>query len=160
MKSKYGELKEYPSRDLFIFEGRKLFKKKSARLTVSAVAAVVSLFVMDIVSQYYGGAVWWVNCLINLPFFIMLIAGVGGFVSNIGEFRIRRFVAASTVCGIAMWAVMAVYGVVSTVYLPIERVLFWKGLGLELLRHMPLTIVSLAVVLLPLTISAQGKNNV
>lgn len=89
----------------------------------------------------------------------MLIAGVGGFVSNVGEFRAGRFAAAAAVCGITMWVVMAVYGVVSAAYLPIERALFWKGLGLELLRHIALVICSLAAVLLPTAISAHRKKH-
>lgn len=128
-------------------------------MAASAAAVVISLFAMNIVSRYYGSAVWWAKCLLYFPFFVMLVAGVGGFVSNVGEFRVRRFAVAAIVCGITMWAVMAVYGVVSAAYLPIERALFWKGLGSELLRHIALVICSLAVVLLPTAISAHRKKH-
>ncbi len=158
MNDKYEELKEYSSGSLLIAAVRNLFEKKAACLTVSAVAVVVSLFVMNIVSQYYGTAVWWANCLFNLPFFTMFIAGVGGIVSNIGKFSVRRFTVASTVCAIVMWAVMSVRRVIGMAFLPIDWALYWKAIGLDLLEHLPLPVISLAIVLLPVMISARGKN--
>lgn len=147
MVNKYDELKEYPSGSIFKAAVINLFEKKSVRLTASAVAAVVSLFAMDIVSQYYGNAFWWVNCLVNLPFFIMFTAGVGGFISNIGKFSVRTFTTASTVSAVVMWVIMAVYSVVSEAYLPIDWALCLYGIGLELLSHILLPVISLAVVL-------------
>lgn len=150
----------YSVGDLFIETVRKLFEKRSARLAVSIIAIILSLFSWTIVSQYYGGAIWWASCLINLPFFAVFIAGIGGFVSSIGEFRVKRFSITSVISGTAMWMIMAVYNVISTAFLPIERDLFFKGLGLELLRHMPLLTAALVIVLLPLMISSHGKNKV
>lgn len=160
MNGKYEELEGRSGGVFFIAAVKKAFEKRAVRLAASAAAVVISLFAMNIVSRYYGSAVWWAKCLLYLPFFVMLVAGVGGFVSNIGEFRVRRFAAAAIVCGITMWAVMAVYGVVSAAYLPIERALFWKGLGLELLRHIALVICSLAAVLLPAAILAHRKKHI
>lgn len=159
MNGKYEELERYSGGVLFIAAVKNAFKKRTVRLAVSAAAVVVSLFAMNILSQYYGSSVWWAKCLLFLPFFVMLVAGVGGFVSNIGEFRVGRFAAAAVVCGITMWVVMAVYGVVSTAYLPIERALFWKGFGVELLRHIALVACSLTVVLLPAAILAHRKKH-
>lgn len=158
MNGKYEELEGRSGGVFFIAAVRKAFEKRAVRLAASAAAVVISLFAMNIVSRYYGGAIWWASCLINLPFFTILTAGAGGFVSNISEFRVKRFAAASTICAIIMWAIMAAYNVISAAFLPIERELFFKGLGLELLWHLPLLTAALAIVLLPLMISVHRKN--
>lgn len=158
MNGKYEELEGRSEGVIFIAAVRKAFEKRAVRLAASAAAVVISLFAMNIVSRYYGGAIWWASCLINLPFITVFIAGIGGFVSNIGEFRVKRFAITSLVSGIAMWMIMAVYNVISTAFLPIERDLFFKGLGLELLRYMPLLTAALAIVLLPVALSAHRKN--
>lgn len=159
MISKYDELKKYPSGTLFKAAVSNLFEKKSVRLTASVISVVVSLFAMDIVSQYYGFAFWWVNCLLNLPFFIMFTAGVGGFISNIGKFSMRKFIAASIVSAAALWIVMSVYNVLAFAYLPIDWSLCSWGIVLELLRHILLPVVSLAVVLSVISF-AYSKSNV
>lgn len=158
MVNKYDELRKYPSGSLFKAAVINLFEKKSVRLTASAIAVVVSLFAMDIVSQYYGRAFWWANCLFNLPFFIMFTAGTGGFISNIGKFGMRKFIAASTASAAALWIIMAVYNVLAFAYLPIDWSLCSWGIGLELLRHILLPVVSLVVVF-SVMISFRRKNN-
>lgn len=154
MTSKYNELKEYPSGTLFKAAVSNMFEKKSVRLTASMIAVVVSLSVMDIVSQYYSGAFWWM-----LPFFIMFTAGVGGFVSNIGKFNVRKFITASTVSAAALWIVMAVYNVFAFAILPIDWSMSLLGIVIELARHVLLPVVSLAVVF-AVMLSVRRKNSV
>lgn len=133
---------------------KKVFSNKAACLTISAVAIAASVLAMNIVSQYYGTAVWWINCLLNLPFFVLFISGVGMFISNIGRFSTKKFIAASAVSGAVMWIIMAIYNVYSFAFLPIENAeMFWGAVGLELLKHILLPIVSLAIVFIPIMIS-------
>lgn len=138
----------------------KLFSNKAACLAIGAVAIAASVLAMGIVSRYYGTAVWWISCLFNLPFFVLFVSGAGMFISNIGRFSTKKFMAASAVSGAVMWVIMAVYGVYSLAFLPIEDLgMFWGAVGLELLKHILLPIVSLAIVFIPIMISKQRKKN-
>ncbi len=152
-------LEGYTSRELMSAAVKKPFKKKSVRLAVSAAAVVVSFVVTYILSKDYGHMLWWADCLVNLPMFILFLAGVGGFAANIGEFSPKRFVIASTICAIAAWVAAAALRVVGLAYLPLEAGLFFKGFGLELLRRLPLIAVSLAVVILTVKICEYKKRN-
>ena len=137
---------------------KKVFSNKTACLTISAVAIAASVLAMNIVSQYYGTAVWWINCLLNLPFFVLFVSGAGMFISNIGRFSTKKFIVASAVSGAVMWVIMAIYNVYSLAFLPIENVaMFWGAVGLVLLKHILLPIVSLAIVFIPIMISKQRK---
>lgn len=158
MNNNCDELEKCSSRTLFTALVRRLFEKKAVRLAVSAVAVIISLFILNITSDYYCSPIWWANYLFNLPVSVMFTAGVGGFVSNIGRFSVWKFTVATTASGIVMWVLMSVYCVIAGADLPIDWALCLPWIGLRLLQHMPMHIISLAIVILPMVISAHVKN--
>lgn len=144
-------LEEYPSGLLFRSAVRNLVKKQAFRLLVSAISAKVSFWVI------YRFTAWLCNrsihgLLINLLFLIMFMAGVGGFVSNLGSFSVKRYVLGATVSGTALYIFLPFYNCLGAMDFRYGWSGFWRGGGIGFLDFLPVLVVSLFIVILPLII--------
>ena len=149
-----NEFANYSSGQLFAASIGKLFEKKTVRVILSALAAAAALVILNFTVVYFtASAALWASYLFNLPVFILFMAGGGGFFSNLGTFSVKKFNIISAAVGTTLAISTAVYITIAGAVLPLDFQLCLRGVGLTLLRSLPVSIISMILILIPQFIS-------
>ncbi len=148
------EFANYSSVQLFIVAIGKLFEKKSFRVILSALAAAAALVILNFTDIYFtASAALWASYLFNLPTFILFMTGVGAFFSNLGTFSLKKFNIISAAVGAALAIYIAVHIAIAGSAFPLDFQLCLRGTGLTLLRSLPVSVISMILILVPQFIS-------
>lgn len=152
----HDELMRYSTGSLIKASFSKLFQKKSVRLTVSGVAAVILAFTAE---AGRAGSWWYYPPFSDLPLnqvleflvFTLLTMSITCFISNIGKFGKRKFIIAASVSAVLLCGARAFWGVLSGVdpsLTPFFSDEFWRLTYNVALSYIPMFLLALAVVLI------------
>lgn len=148
MKTNRAELDKYSTGELFRAGIQKLFAKKAVRLTFFCVAAVVAVVLMRTVYRYSYRTAWWLYDLLCFPAFTVWAAASAGFIANIGCFSMKKFMRVAVGSGVLSWLLKTSDDLSGCLWPPDPWADFRDRIGMELLRTLPMMLVSVGVILL------------